>query len=223
MTIYEIYPEIAKNIIFEASCQGSVNKYITEKHFALCAFSAGDTIFSPNEKDIRVGIIISGVATVVSGTGGSGCVLRNLSKGDMFGISNLYSASSPFPSMISAKNEVSCLFIDGNAFKNFIENDPQALKRYLHLLSNKIIYLNHKITVFTAGSTEKKLAVFLFENQINGLVPLPCSMSSLAKNLGLGRASLYRALDKLTELGLIVRQDKQIAIPDQEALKCFFT
>ena len=223
MTLYDIYPEIADNIIFTGSAQTSVNKYITEKDFWVSSFAPHQTMCSPKEKNTRVGIILSGIASVSSDSGNSKFVLKTLSEGDMFGIANLYSADTPFPSIISAKTDVKCLFIDGNAFRIFIENDQQALKRYLQLLNNKIMYLNHKITIFTAGNTEKKVAIFLYENQTDKEVNLSCSMSALAELLGLGRASLYRAIDKLTELGLIARQDKKIFVPDNEKLKSFFT
>ncbi len=223
MTLYEIYPEISDNIIFADSSQDSVNKYIANDSFWVSSFAPHERICSPRDNNTRVGIIISGTASVSSDSGNAKFVLKTLVMGDMFGIANLYSADTPFPSVICAKTDVKCLFISGDAFRAFLENDAQALKQYLKLLNNKIIYLNHKITIFTASNTEKKLAVFLYENQIDNEVKLSCSMSALSELLGLGRASLYRAIDKLTDLGLIARQDKKILIPDNEKLKRFFT
>ena len=223
MTLYEIYPEISKNIIFSDSQKASVNRYITDDRFWVSSFAPQEKICTPDDTNTRVGIILSGTASVSSDSGNSKFVLKTLVSGDMFGIANLYSEDTPFPSVISAKTEVKCLFISGDAFRAFLENDAQALKQYLKLLNNKIIYLNNKITIFTASNTEKKLAVFLYENQTDNEVTLSCSMSALSELLGLGRASLYRAIDKLTDLGLIVRQYKKILIPYNEKLKRFFT
>jgi len=223
MTLYEIYPKIMENPIFKNSSLESINKYINPNTFTVHHFEPQDTIYSQNSENLCVGVLTSGIASVFSDSGNMNFVLRTLSDGDMFGVANLYAEENPFPSIISAKTQVECIFISGEAFKAFLESDPNTLRTYLKLLNNKIIYLNHKITVFTAGSAEKKLAVFLAENQIGGSVLLSCSMSDLSDILGLGRASLYRALDKLTELGLILRQSKEIRIPDIEKLKKFFS
>ena len=223
MTLLEAYPSIIENPLFKNASFEELNKYIPENNFRICKFSPQETICSPNTENIGVGFVISGIASVSSDSGNEKFLLRTLSSGDVFGISNLYSEESQFPSIITAKNCVSCLFIDKNAFRRYIENTPSALRTYLRILNEKIIYLNRKITVFTAQNTEKKLAVFIFENQIDGNLCLPCSMSSLAERLGLGRASLYRAFEKLTELGLIARRDKQISVPSPQKLKSFFS
>lgn len=80
------------------------------------------------------------------------------------------------------------------------------------------MYLNRKIMTFTAGSAERKLSVFLAENATDGVFTPTCSMSALANMLGIGRASLYRALDRLTDCGWIERRGKEIYVLDQDAL-----
>ena len=144
-------------------------------------------------------------------------VLKTHVAGNMFGVANLYTEEPP-PSIISAVEPTDVLFVDGEAFCDMIENDMNAMRAYLAFLSKKIIYLNKEISTFTAGSAEKKLAVFLCENQQDGRFEPSFSMSHLAEMLGVGRASLYRALDSLEADGLIKRIDKTILIPDKYKL-----
>ena len=113
------------------------------------------------------------------------------------------------------------LFINGTSFRSLIENDSGALNAYLRLMSDKIVFLNKKISTLTAGSTEKKLAVFLAEHERDGAFPQSLSMSALADILNIGRASLYRALDSLEAEGLIIRDGKKIMITDKNALLGF--
>ncbi|MBQ5661825.1 MAG: winged helix-turn-helix domain-containing protein, partial [Clostridia bacterium] len=47
---------------------------------------------------------------------------------------------------------------------------------------------------------------------------LNTSITSLSELLDIGRASLYRAFDKLCEDGLIEKDGRRIRIPDTEAL-----
>ena len=93
------------------------------------------------------------------------------------------------------------------------------MKNYLTLLSDKIVYLNKKIAVLTAASAEKKLALYIYEHMINREFTPGTSLSELASVLQMGRASLYRAIDELTEKKIISKQGKKITVLDENTLK----
>ena len=96
---------------------------------------------------------------------------------------------------------------------------PHCYENYLKLLSDKIVYLNRKIAVLTAGSAEKKLASYIYEHMIGSEFIPDTSISELANVLQMGRASLYRALDVLTDKNIIHKQGKRITILDENKLK----
>ena len=217
MTVYEIFPDIKKLPFFKCASNDTVNKYLNEDAIKVSSFSHGEIIYSPVSKRISVGILIEGTAKV-SPNGDEKTLLKTMGVGELFGIANLYAEDASFPSVIVAEKKAKILFIDGDAFKSFIENDPSALKCYLSFLSKKIVYLNKKIATFTASSAENKLALYLTENAKENTLHLSVSMSELAKTLGLGRASLYRALDKLLDAGLIERDGADIRMIDRENL-----
>ena len=221
MTIYDIAPDIQKNPIFWNASLDNVNQYLSPDTWVVVERNIGELVYSSESKGIHVGILLQGTAKVHTGACGSNdpALLKTLFAGDTFGIANLYAEQEPFPSRIIAAGPCRVLFIDGAAFKQFIENDPNALKNYLSLQSQKIVYLNRKIMTYTAGSAEKKLAVFLLDHAVGSTVTLPCSMSELASLLGIGRASLYRAMDALTECGWIEKHEKSIQIMNQAAME----
>ncbi len=214
----EIYGYLKNNSILSHANDKNIDKYFSDQCVFIEDFSAGLIICSPQTKDINVGIIVFGNAIVEPSHSKDNSLLKMLYKNDMFGIANLYSTDQPFPSIIKAKNQVKVLFIKGDAFRRLIENDQGALQAYLGFMSNKIMYLNKKIATLTAGSTEKKLAFYLAENECSGIFVTSLSMSAIADILNVGRASLYRALDSLAKDGLIVRDGKSIMIPDKNAL-----
>ena len=220
MTVYDIFPDIRCNPIFLNASPVIVNQYLDHTTFYTAVLASGDLVYSSESKGIHVGIILQGSAKVHTGMSGATdpALLKTLSVGDMFGIANLYAEQEPFPSRIIAADSCQVLFIDGSAFKRFIEHDPVALRNYLSLQSQKIVYLNRKIMTYTAGSAEKKLVVFLLDHQVDSVVKLPCSMSELAEILGMGRASLYRALDTLIGYGWLEKNNKNLKILDQSAL-----
>ena len=68
---------------------------------------------------------------------------------------------------------------------------------------------------YTGGSAECRLAMYLLDNQQDGVPPkvtLPFGMNKLAELLGIGRASLYRAMETLEKKGIVAREGKCIAI-----------
>ena len=74
------------------------------------------------------------------------------------------------------------------------------------------------IYTLTAGSAERRLAVFLLDYEQDGVFIPPCPMNRLAELLGIGRASLYRAIDALCAEGLIEKQGKNIHLRNKDAL-----
>lgn len=212
---------LKNNCILGKAQQKNIEEYLNDEVISVLDFAVGEEIISPKQSKKAVGIILSGTAVVAPASGGENAILKIIHASHTFGISNLYADSQPFPSVITAKSACSVLFIDGNAFMRLIENDPGALRAYLAVLNNKIVYLNEKISTLTAGSAQKKLAVYLAENCTGGEFSEDISMSSLADMLNVGRASLYRSLDRLTSRGIIERDGKKIKVKDKNALLSF--
>ena len=90
---------------------------------------------------------------------------------------------------------------------------PDFAKAYVILLSEKIHFLNKKLSAFSEGEAAEKLLRWIknFSNGENEFF-LPCSVSKLAGMLGIGRASVYRAFDTLSERDIIRKDGKKIVI-----------
>ena len=218
MNILERYPILKDLIIIRAADEAQISLCITEDSVAERSFSAGDEIISPDVKDIPVGFLLEGSATVSSADGGTRVLIRTVGAGAVFGVATLYSADQPFPTKIVAKTHCKVLFIERSAMRSLIERDGGANKAFLTFLGNRIVYLNKKINAFTAGSAERRLSLFLADNETDGVYSADISMTALADMLDIGRASLYRAFDKLTEDGLIEKKDKVIILKDKKSM-----
>ena len=211
-------PELYQNPIFLDVAEDVMERFFSEDSVKETEFLPDEIIHSSHSGEIRIGILLSGTARVHTATAEQS-LLRTMQSGNMFGIANLYAEEEPFPSMIVAAERCRVLFLDCDAFKRLIDQDATARHNYLAFQSKKIVYLNRKIMTFTAGSAEKKLALFLLENEVDGVVTPPVSMSRLSELLCMGRASLYRATDQLAERGLIEKQEKKLLLLDIDALK----
>ena len=221
MTVFDIFPDLARHAIFRGADPTAISSFLRDDALQAIRISAGRTVYASDEREERIGLLLDGVAQAFTGQSREHALLKTIRSGELFGIANLYAEDDPFPSRIVAVSDCRILWIDRAAMKALIENDAVVRRNYLSFQSKKILYLNRKIATLTAGSAEKKLAVCLLDYEDGGIFTPSRSMSELAELLGMGRASLYRAMDNLAAYGWIERQEKQIRILDKDALSRF--
>lgn len=180
-------------------------------------FSSGEDIIS--EGDSCLYIIISGVASVYTRDDSHELLLRTLGAGDTVGVATLF-GTEPAVSRILAKEETHVLTISDTAVKTILSKDSNTALRYISFLSDRIRFLNRRIALLSAGSAERRLAAWLETSSPAGaqVLSIPIPMNALASALGLGRASLYRAFDALSDAGYIRREDKDIVFLDRQKM-----
>lgn len=185
-------------------------------------YKPSEIIYSPENPQKKLIIITGGSAEVFSADGQKKILLRTLETGDMVGIANLFS-DEPFVSNVIAKKACTALEIPQEDFRVCLKDDELLMQKYISLLSEKICYLNKKIICLTAGSAERRLAVYLDTISPYNSFSLPVSLTSLSEMLDLGRASLYRAFDRLENDGFIKREGKKIIILEREKMLQYYT
>ena len=221
MTIFDSFPNIVRHPLFREAESQTVNRFLNDSTLFAEQLPAGSAVYASDGTEERIGLLLIGTAQAFTGQAREHALLKTIRPGELFGIANLYAEDEPFPSRILAVSDCRILWIDRSALKALIENDPTVLRNYLTFQSKKILYLNRKIATLTAGSAEKKLAVCLLDYEDGGVFTPSCSMSELAELLGMGRASLYRAMDNLAGYGWIEKREKSILILDKDALLRF--
>lgn len=199
--------------IFSSPIFAGVDRSYATDIFDRCSCSAldfaeNDTILSQSDLCHRAGIILTGEAVATTADDSKNALLRFLSTGDLFGIANLFTNES-YVSFIRAKKRCRVFFFTEEAIRELLEKDRAFLYNYLAFLSGRICYLNRKIRYLTAGSAERRLALYLSSFKSN-TIELNASLSSLSDLLDIGRASLYRAFDTLTLDGYIEKNGRTI-------------
>ena len=180
-------------------------------------FGSNDKIYMPDQKNVALGIILRGKAEVFSADPGKDVLIRTLSAGEVFGVSSLFDNGAKFSSKVISKGGARVLFISESSLSQLLENDKTIMYNYIKLMAAQIRFLNEKIMYFTAGSTERRLALYL-ASLGKKTIKMSISMTDLANTLDVGRASLYRAFDKLSEDGYIIKSEKIILIMDREEM-----
>jgi CRP-like cAMP-binding protein len=212
-----------KNLILCQSLFENCDRRLTEplviSSGKLCSFRSGEEMksdFTPS-----VGILLSGRGVIYSADKDRKTILKFISPGSMIGVAGIFAASPPNTRTVACgdgKSEM--FFIPKESFEQLLESEPAFRQNLVSFLADRISFLNSKINCITAGSSERKLALFIISSPRNedGTVDPGMSMTALAHALDLSRASLYRAFDALERAGIIKRYGKLITVISEEKL-----
>lgn len=171
-------------------------------------FLKRESILCPYNKRLSLGIIVYGTAAAFSGK----LIKRSFAQGDVFGAASIFSESEPYISDIRAISDALVVFLDESLLKRLFEAYPETALRYISFLSSKVVFLNRKIDQLSAGGTSGKLYQFLTDNSDSENSVSVEGMASLARLVGMGRTSLYRALNELEQSGMIIRNNNTIRV-----------
>ncbi len=194
---------------------------IFESHEAVIKeYKNDDVIFSVENFSYEVGIIMKGSARVIKKE--TGVLMSTLEEGDIFGCASLFSGRDYYVNNIIAVKDCKVIFIDKETVEAIMISDHGFSLSFIRYLSDRLYYLNTRILTFTGSSVESRVANYLYgcfkrigDDSIN------LSLSKLAFSVDVARASLYRALDKLSEGGAIEKNGKTIKLVNEHKLKEF--
>lgn len=219
MTSNAIREVLTLSPLFRGVEETVLDRLLSNDTVAVRSFSQGESIPLSTEGERALVILTDGQALAYSSDTERSVILRSIDRGTVFGVSVLFSDEPPV-SEIRAKGKASALYLPASAVRALIEESHTFSMNYIAFLSGRIRFLNRRIACYTAGSAERRLALYIVDlpELDRGVVRFDTSMTDLSELLDIGRASLYRALSRLTEAGLIERDDRRIRILDREAL-----
>ena len=173
------------------------------------SYCKGAIIYSPTNAPKALAIVLQGHVRVLQGR----VVMNDLLSGDVFGVAALFGTEEEYISTVVAETDSRVLLIPQETVVNWMATVPRVAENYVRFLSDRIRFLNLRLSTLTAGQADGKLWRWLLAHRDeNGVVYVKDGMSELAERLDMGRSSLYRSLDALTELGRIRRDRKKIYI-----------
>lgn len=168
-------------------------------------FKSGMSIYECDDYPKAIAVLLKGKAEAFSQ---SNTALKIFETGSVFAVSAVFANEKTYVSRIVAKNDCEVLFIGEERLTELFKEYPKTAVNYISFLSEKIRFLNKKISLFTQDSVESKVYCFLLNRNSEEKL----NMSLLSKTLGIGRTSLYRALNGLEEKNVIVRKDGKVSV-----------
>ena len=181
----------------------------------------GTVIYSPTHYERSIGILLLG-SVLVTKSGGEGppLLVSVLHKGELFGAAALFNDAPEYVTTLTAKTDCVLLMLTQEQVSSLLAASPLLATNYIRYLSGRIRFLGDKIDSLIAGNGEQKLIHYLSSHMDDsGAVRLTCPLTELAERLHMGRASLYRAFDKLEEEGALIRQGRRITLLQPERLQ----
>ena len=216
----ELINFISTSFLFRDLSSDKADAILSTLNFSISEFKRGDLIFSPHEFEKKIGFVLEGECDVTQSHGDTSVRLRSLTKGDTFGIIAIFSQNAEYPTTILARRTSKVLFLEKATVLSLVKRFPQVALNVITFLAERVGFLNSKISTFSAGTVEAKLASYILASyeQI-GSSEIPFNKAKSAQAISVGRASLYRAISALSAEGLIRLDSKKIYIEDLEGLE----
>ena len=217
----ELAAFLSQTFVFNDVTESELSILLKEISPEIKQFPHGTVIYSPSAFESKVGFIYGGECTVERiKSNGVNLPLNKLTKFDSFGILAVFSCEDSYPTQIVAKKDSTVIFISQKDVLYLVKKHPQVSLNLLNFMSNRISFLNKKISTFSSDTVEKKFASFLFnEYKKQNCQELTLNISKIATSINAGRASLYRAIDSLVENKIIEFKNKKINILDPDGLE----
>ena len=121
---------------------------------SIVKFNPGDIVHSSKNPALGIGVVLSGRARIVSGNGDA--LLRILKSGDIFGVASVFALDSRNKTEVVSSSKCSILIIPESVITEIITSDSDASIRYISFLSDRINFLNSRISTLTAETLFQK-------------------------------------------------------------------
>lgn len=201
-----------ENIFLLNGLSEKEKKEITSCFAEAVSFKKGEIIYSEDVYPNAIGYVLCGKAAAVTNNGNN-IHMRTFEAGTCFGVAAIFGGDSHYVSTITAKTDIKILFITEDELKSIFLKYPKTATNYIEFLSNKIRFLNTKLSVISCNNADDTVLKYLSTVcDSEGNATTFKSMTLLAKTLGLSRATLYRSLESLEKNGIILRENNIIRV-----------
>ena len=180
--------------------------------------SKGQQIYPCHGVKKCVGLVLTGGCHLLK----NGRIVAAESDGFIFGVRGLYSSAADDFTLVASQDS-KVIIIKKAAVDWLIQDDFSVARSYLEFISGELTLLSAPKNSQVSKKPEKLLAEYLLSRPRNAKneLELPQDMLKLAKQLGITKDALFKAIEKLNSAGAIAFNGRAVCIADEEKLKNF--
>ena len=132
----------------------------------------------------------------------------------------LFGKDTRYPATIKAADNVSIMSVGKRQVFDLLREEELFLLNFLNIVSNKAQTSFDKITSLSGTDLKKNLAFFILSLTEKGSsdIHIKSSQQDLADFFGVARPSLLKAVNELTEAGIIKYRRREITVLDMQKL-----
>ena len=216
MNVNDSIAELLRNHpLFRCLNDEERERIVTDPRCSIATYKGGEAVYTESSFSKALGVVLSGRLLVHRVGNGTAVLLNSIEEGQLFGVASLFTDEQHYVSEITAKTSSEVFFIPSEVIRELLTVNSAFSISYIRFLSDRIRFLNQRLTSLSYGCVEQKLAKYLCDSDGN----VATNRKQLASALGIGRASLYRVLDEFVERGYIEHDGKAYRVIDHAALR----
>lgn len=205
---------LGETFLFRGAPGEALMEAVGDGRCRLVQVDKGEPVYTPESFDRALGVLLSGRIRVEKGE----LIVSVLEPGDLFGAAALFNDLPGYAARLTARAPCRAVLFPEGLVAGLLARYPALSANYIRYQAGRIRFLEGKIDALTAAGPVRKLSRYLREHARGDTVELDCPLTGLAARLGVGRTSLYRALDALTAAGAIEHSGRTIRILDRSWL-----
>jgi CRP-like cAMP-binding protein len=186
--------------------------------------SCHSTLMHQGDPARRFFLLVSGQVKLYRLTGeGQENLVEIIQPGQTFAEALLFSQARLYPVSATALKDSVLVSIDGNHYRNALEDQPRVCLAILASMSVHLHLRLRDIDTLTMASASRRVINFLFQERhpVTGQIVLQMSKRLVASKLGIQPETFSRILHRLVESGLIAMERRHISILAEEELAAF--
>lgn len=221
--MHKYITSLTRCVLFKNLKESEIEKVINSVEYTAKKYKKDEVIAIENDDCNSLGIIISGNIEIHKPfPSGKIVTINHFSAGNVFGEALVFSNRHAYPATIISSDDSEVMYIKREDIVSMMTNNPQIIKNFMGVLSNRILMLNDRLTNLTFDTLRKKIANILlleYNRQKSSLVVLPYSRKKMAELLNIPRPSLSRELINMRNEGIIDFYKNKIKILNVKELE----
>ena len=195
--------EELKQIKLFAGCSDEALERLLSQPCRRQEYPAGRRMLNPGDPCRALMVLVEGQAEArMTGEEGREVLVDHLKAPMLLAPAFLFATPNIVPVEVNAVTDCAVWHINREAFFEFMQHEPNVLRAFLEIISERGRFLSKKMRTFAVKSLRNRVVEYI---EANGCIT---SVVAAAQELGVTRPSLSRVLSEMLDEGVVIKNGK---------------